>query len=112
MPMHHRYFLFQIFSRLFYHFLASLTTASSQEPILFDRFAKSLRVHFISFNPEYSKPLLRHFTNYLVSVYEFHYKNEQCLKENVLYKTLKHPSKFEVLTGTPDVGVVIYEATK
>ena len=82
---------------------------SREYKISFDSFKKSLRLHLISFNPEYSEPLLKHFTNYLVPRYEFHYKNEQCLKENIPYKTLKFPSEFEVLTGTPDIGTVVYE---
>ena len=77
--------------------------------ISFDRFRNSLRMNLSPFDTEYSTPLLIHFSNYLVPRYEFHYKNEQCLKENIPYKTLKHPSKFEVVTGTPDVGVVVYE---
>ena len=82
---------------------------SKEYKISFDGFVKSLRLHLISLNPEYSEPLLRHFSNYLVPRYEFYYKNEQCLKDNIPYKTLKHPSEFEVVTGTPDVGVVVYE---
>ncbi len=78
--------------------------------ISFDEFSTSLRKNLFIKSDLYKAPLLMHFTTYLVPVYKFYYKNEQCLKANIPYKTLKHPSRFEVVTGTPDVGVVVYEA--
>ena len=77
--------------------------------ISFNEFSASLRKNLFINSDLYKAPLLMHFTNYLVPRYEFHYRNEQCLKENIPYKTIKRPSEFEVLTGTPDVGVVVYE---
>ena len=53
----------------------------------------------------YTAPLLMHFTNYLVPRYKFYYK-ENSFKP---YKTEKYPSIFEIVNGTKDEGVVVYE---
>ena len=78
--------------------------------ISFSEFSASLRKNLFINSDLYKAPLLMHFTNYLVPRYEFHYKNEQCLKDNIPYKTIKLPSMFEVAIVAKDEGVVVYEA--
>ena len=79
-----------------------------QYGISLDDFTTSLRSMLISEDTLYSAPLIVYFSDKLAPRYEFRYKgiNEW---DRVLMKVIKHPSEFEVLTGTPDVGTVVYE---
>lgn len=76
--------------------------------ISFESFTASLRSMLIPEDKLYSAPLIVYFADKLAPEYEFHYKGTYEWNR-VLMKVIKHPSKFEVLTGTPDVGIVVYE---
>ena len=72
-------------------------------------FTKSIRSMLIPEDRLYSAPLIVYFSDKLAPRYEFHYKDANKLFSD-LTKVVKLPSEFEVLTGTPDTGKVVYEA--
>ena len=78
---------------------------SKDYKITLEDFQASLRSALDPKDRLYTAPLLMHFTNYLVPRYKFYYK-ENSFKP---YKTEKYPSIFEIVNGTKDEGVVVYE---
>lgn len=76
--------------------------------IPFDEFTASLRSLLIPEERLYSAPLIVYFSKKLATRYDFHYKGKNKW-DNRLTKIVQRPSEFEVLTGTPDLGVVVYE---
>lgn len=76
--------------------------------ITFYNFVKSLRSMLIPEDRLWEAPLIVYFSDKLAPQCDFYYRGKSkwsC----VLTKIKKRPSVFEVLTGTPDVGVVTYE---
>ena len=72
-------------------------------------FKTSIRSMLIPEDRLYSAPLIVYFSDKLAPRYKLHYK---CTNEwnRTLTKVVKLPSEFEILTGTPGIGTVVYEA--
>ncbi len=65
-------------------------------------FQASLRETLLPQDAMYSAPLIAYYATMLAPRYE-------CYYNTMLRKVIKRPSEFEVLTGTPDIGTVVYE---
>ncbi len=83
-------------------------TLRQKYEISFEQFTSSIRSMLIPEDRLYSAPLIIYFADKLAPRYEFHYSGFN----QMLNKVIKLPSEFEVLTGKPNKGEVVYNRFK